>query len=125
MRKGMSVTMSVFLLVLSANAAQNTLACVTLNDGIEKIKCTFVTGRKNVDRNVTFYWHSGMHPQDDRERTLTLPAFHGSVYDYRHLWGRAQGLWSVTATVNDIDGTQLDTLYVFHLEDGNITKVDQ
>jgi hypothetical protein len=101
-------------------ARESTVQCKILDDGIEKIQCTLVTPRKNETRSATFYWHSETFPQDDRERDLSLPANHGSVYDYRYLRGRAEGAWTVTVTVTDADGKETEASYPFSLENGEI-----
>lgn len=114
----MSVWM--FFAVGSAFAQEPSLTCDVVNDGTEKIQCTFVTPRKNEARETTFYWHSESHPQDDRERIITLPAGHGSVYDYRYLRGRAQGTWTVTVSITDADGSETEVSHHFTLEDTTI-----
>jgi hypothetical protein len=109
------------LTAASAIARESALMCSVLNDEVEKIQCKFVTPRKNESREADFIWHSDDFPQDDRERLLPLPANHGSVYDYRFLRGRAQGIWTVTVTLTEADGKQTDTSCRFRLEDDNIT----
>lgn len=103
-------------------ADESSLVCEVIDDGIEKIQCTFVTPRKNEARETTFYWHSESFPQDDRERSITLPANHGSVYDYRFLRGRAQGIWNVTVTLTDTDGSVSERSHHFLLEDNRIVN---
>ena len=83
---------------LMANDLTNTsqhLECSILEEHDKVIRCTFASVRIASDRNVTFSWRSETTPQDDRERTFVLPAGHGSVYDYRYYYGRAQGMWNV------------------------------
>lgn len=111
------------LAVTSVPVIASTLTCSVLDDGVEKIQCKLVTPRKNEAREADFIWHSEAFPQDDRERLLTLPANHGSVYDYRFLRGRAAGMWTVTVTLTEADGNQTDTSCQFKLEDDNITVI--
>ncbi len=98
----------------------DTIRCEVIDDGIEKIKCIFETKRKAEERTTTFLWHSESHPQDDRERTIDLPANHGSVYDYRYLRGRAPGIWRVSVTLTSENGTLSRTEHYFLLEDNKI-----
>jgi len=109
-------------LAVSLSAQDSTLTCEVVDDGVEQIKCTFATPRKNETREISFYWHSDMHPQDDRERDIVLPANHGSVYDYRYLRGRAQGAWTVTVTLTDTDGREHEVVHAFMLEDDHIVS---
>ena len=103
----------------------DTIQCEVIDDGIEKIKCTFKTKRKAQERTTTFYWHSESHPQDDRERTIDLPANHGSVYDYRYLRGRAPGIWHVTVSLEGANGSTTETEHYFLLEDNKIINQKQ
>lgn len=120
MAKLLAFAATSLLLVTSVLAQNSAVSCETLDDGIEKIKCTFVTQRKNIQREVTFQWHSESHPQDDRERSIALPANHGSVYDYRYLRGRAPGIWNVSVTLTDADGNEETVSHHFLLEDNKI-----
>ena len=113
---------ALMFLAAAAFAQEPSVLCEVLDDGIEKIQCTFVTPRKNEERTATFYWHSEAYPQDDRERELSLPANHGSVYDYRYLRGRAEGGWSVTVTLTDAEGEETETSCLFSLENGKIVS---
>ena len=116
-----AIATGVLLLFTTAVFAQeSSVHCGVFDDGIEKIQCTLVTPRKNEARSATFYWHSEAYPQDDRERELTLPANHGSVYDYRYLRGRAEGSWTVTVTLTGADGKETETSSLFSLENGTI-----
>lgn len=92
-----------FALVNTA-VAESRVQCQITDDEIEKLVCVFETSRKGEDRNVVFHWHSDAYPQDDRERKVALEAYHASVYDYRYLWGRAQGVWTLTVTLEGGDG---------------------
>ena len=79
--------------------ATDTLVCNVVNeDDILKIKCTYKTVRKSYDRNISMAWTSPSTPQDDRFKTILLPAHHGSAYDYRYFDGRADGSWTISAT---------------------------
>ena len=95
MTKFFSLLIAVSLSVFATEA----LVCKTVNeDEILKIKCIYKTARKSYDRNVTIAWTSPSTPQDDRFKTILLPAQHGSVYDFRYFDGRADGSWTISAT---------------------------
>jgi len=114
------------LLFTAVLYAQDTsVSCEILDDGVEKIQCKLVTPREEAARETMFEWHSETFPQDDRERSLTLPAGHGSIYDYRYLRGRAQGAWTVTVSLTEADGTKTETSCHFQLEEGKIVSDQQ
>lgn len=111
------------LLFTAALYAQDTtVSCEILDDGVEKIQCKLVTLRQDVARDAMFVWHSDAFPQDDRERSLTLPANHGSIYDYRYLRGRAQGAWTITVTLTEADGTETEASCQFKLEEDKMVS---
>jgi len=86
--------------------AKNTLNCELINeDDILKIKCKYNTTSKDYDRNISIAWRSPSAPQDDRFKTILLPAYNISSYDYRYFDGRAEGSWTVTAT--DLDSQEI------------------
>ncbi|MHC3993235.1 hypothetical protein ACXWTF_00240 [Thiomicrolovo sp. ZZH C-3] len=109
--------------VLTLSAREDSVHCNVLDNGVEKIQCTFVTPRKDWEREVVFYWHSDTFPQDDREHTIALPARNGSVYDYRYLRGRAQGVWTVTVTMIEEDGSEREVSRRFSLEGGSVEEL--
>ena len=95
-----------FSLSLSASDA---LKCEVVNeDDILKIKCKYKTVSKDYDRNVSMAWTSPSTPQDDRFKTVLLPAYHISAYDFRYFDGRADGSWTISAT--DEDTGQVTTI---------------
>lgn len=91
---------------LAADLRHN-LMCSVLDEGDKVIRCTYSSIRLDTPRTIQFIWRSETTPQDDRERTLSLPPLHGSVYDYRYYYGRASGNWEVAAT--DSEGHTLAT----------------
>ena len=79
--------------------ASDALECGVINEGdILKIKCKYKTVSKDYDRNISMAWTSPSTPQDDRFKTVLLPAYHISVYDFRYFDGRADGSWTISAT---------------------------
>jgi len=79
--------------------ASDALKCEVVNeDDILKIKCKYKTVSKDYDRNISMAWTSPSTPQDDRFKTVVLPAYHISVYDFRYFDGRADGSWTISAT---------------------------
>ena len=94
--RGIVLFFTLFSLTLFAKDA---LICEVVNeDEILKIKCIYETARKDHDRNISLAWTSPSTPQDDRFKTIVLPANHGSVYDFRYFDGRADGSWTISAT---------------------------
>jgi len=79
--------------------ASDALKCELVNqDDILKIKCKYKTISKDYDRNISIAWTSPSTPQDDRFKTIVLPAYNISAYDYRYYDGRADGSWTISAT---------------------------
>jgi hypothetical protein len=95
MMKFITLFIAFTLSILAADA----LVCKVVNeDEILKIKCIYKTARKDYDRNISMAWTSPSTPQDDRFKTVLLPAQHGSAYDFRYFDGRADGSWTISAT---------------------------
>jgi hypothetical protein len=92
--------------------ADNSLQCKVENkDDILKIKCMYKTIAEAFDRNISMTWKSPSTQQDDRFRTILLPANNKSTYDFRYFDGRADGSWSITAT-DDSTGVVTSTAFV-------------
>ena len=87
------------------------LTCEIIEEGNKHIRCTYSCERVAHDRDITFVWKSSETPHDDRERTITLKENHGSLYDYRYYYGRAQGAWNVSVA-DDEGKTLADTSFV-------------
>ena len=103
---------AVFHVTLSAEETKNSaLACEIIENDNKKIQCTYLSDRVESDRNITFSWHSTTTPQDDRERTMLLKAYYGSIYDYRYFYGRAEGLWEISVK-DDEDNLLASTTFV-------------
>jgi len=95
----MSKLLSLLSLFTFSLLASDALLCKVVNeDDILKIKCTYKTTRTSYDRNISIAWTSPSAPQDDRFKTVLLPAHHGSAYDFRYFDGRADGSWTISAT---------------------------
>lgn len=88
----------VFSLTFSLLASDALVCNVVNQDDILKIKCKYKTVSKDYDRNISMSWTSPSTPQDDRFKTIVLPAYHVSAYDYRYFDGRADGSWTISAT---------------------------
>ena len=74
-------------------------ALICLDEG-DKITCKLMAKRVNKEREVEFEWKSP-NGKDDRERELTLPANHASIFDARLKKGRAKGVWTVEVEISD------------------------
>ena len=70
----------------------NSVDCIVLKDE-NSIICKYIHKRSEEDKYVEFYW---IDPSGNisRERTMLIPAGHGSIYDYRFIYGRASGKWT-------------------------------
>lgn len=87
-----------FLYVIStfffqfANAQEKQVDCLILEDE-NSIICKYSLNRVASDKNILVQW---IEPNGKitREREITIPANHGSVYDYRYIEGRTKGVWT-------------------------------
>lgn len=91
--------------VAKSKGGEGALICL---DAEGKITCKLMTLRVSEARSVRFNWRSPVSPDDDRERTLTLPANHASIFDTRSKEGRAKGTWNVTA---ELGGEAVSTTF--------------
>ena len=89
------------LLFVGISNANENVDCIILEDE-NSIICKYINKRDNQDRNVTFNW---FEPNGflSRQRVLTIPSGHGSVYDFRYIKGRVVGQW--TLVINDNNQT--------------------
>lgn len=79
----MKAIISLMALIASLSAAS--LTC-TVDQEKDRIIATVEAERNfenNAPRNVTFYWATDNAKWDKRERTLSLPADHSKVWDWR------------------------------------------
>ncbi len=69
----------------------NSADCLILQDE-NSIICKYLHERAEEDVEVTIQW---LNPSGEveRERTLVIPAGHGSIYDFRYIEGRMEGTW--------------------------------
>ena len=76
----------------------------------QKIICTYFINRSDNDHGleVRFHWYSP-NGKDDRIRTLHIPPYYGSVYDYRFIPGRVKGRWLVE--VKELDSNKTAQTY--------------
>lgn len=66
--------------------------CLVIKDE-NSIICKYTHERITVDKQVDFQW---IDPAGNvsRERVMTIPSGHGSVYDFRYIQGRMLGTWT-------------------------------
>ena len=83
------------------------LICIDADD---KITCKLLSKRVNKEREVAFEWKSP-NGKDDREREITLPANHASIFDARSKKGRVKGKWEVEVK---LDGEEVTTSFVIN-----------
>jgi hypothetical protein len=77
----------------------DTVDCIILEDE-NSIVCKYIQNRVNYERDVIFNW---IEPNGkiSRTRNLTIPARHGSVYDFRYKNGRVTGIWTLKVIDRD------------------------
>ncbi len=65
--------------------------CLILQDE-NSIICKYEHQRMEKDKELIVQW---IDPKGEisRERTVVLPAGHGSIYDFRYIEGRMKGIW--------------------------------
>lgn len=81
----------------------NSVDCLILQDE-DSIVCKYIHERIQTDKEIIVKW---VDPQGEisRERTLVIPAGHGSIYDFRYVEGRKKGLWQFKVIEGDIETT--------------------
>jgi hypothetical protein len=97
---------TMFLTVLNANDKK--VDCIILADE-NSIICKYSHERIDTEQNITVSWiePNGMVT---RTRDMIIPAFHGSVYDYRYVEGRTPGEWIFTVKHNEDEYTTSFTI---------------
>lgn len=70
---------------------KSSVDCLILQDE-NSIICKYEHQRMEEDKEVVIQW---INPQGEisRERTIIIPAGHGSIYDFRYIEGRIKGIW--------------------------------
>jgi len=84
------VTSSVFAEVIDTN--KKSVDCLILQDE-DSIVCKYMHDRLEEDKQILVKWISP-DGEISRERTLVIPAGHGSIYDFRYIQGRQKGSWT-------------------------------
>lgn len=95
--KYLLIVCSLFLTLLHADDEK--VDCLILEDE-NSIICKYSHERVSFAKNITVEW---IEPDGlvTRTREMTIPAYHGSVYDYRYIQGRTQGIWTFKVIDND------------------------
>lgn len=99
----MKYFLAVFLMLNTLSFASDQVVgadCIILEDE-NSIICKYTQERVDYDKEVIFQW---IEPDGlaTRKRVMHIPAFHGSVYDYRYIQGRTHGEW----TFKVVDGKE-------------------
>ena len=73
--------------------------CLILKDE-NSIICKYETIRKDFDEPIFIEW---INPQGEvsRTREMTVPAGHGSIYDFRYIKDRSLGTWTFKVSSKD------------------------
>jgi hypothetical protein len=79
--------------------SNNSVDCIILKDE-NSIICKYIHTRSSEDKKVEFIW---IDPDGEisRQRTMLIPAGHGSIYDYRFINGRVTGKWTLEVLDNN------------------------
>ena len=82
---------------------KNIADCLILQDE-NSIICKYLHERLEEDKEIFIQW---VDPQGEtsRERTLIIPAGHGSIYDFRYIEGRMKGIWQFKVKDNEVETT--------------------
>ena len=92
--------LSISSLSVLADETSSKVDCILLKDE-NSIICKYTHERININKTVKFEWYE---PDGvvSRVRVISIPAGHGSVYDYRYIKGRTAGLWRLEVTDNNV-----------------------
>lgn len=73
--------------------------CLILEDE-NSIVCKYIHERSDEDKEIQVQW---IDPNGEisRDRTVLIPAGHGSIYDFRYIAGRLPGIWQFKVIDND------------------------
>lgn len=107
----MKYLLSLFLILSSltfANDQDIGADCIILEDE-NSIICKYTQVRLDTDKEVIFHW---IEPDGmvTRKRVMSIPAFHGSIYDYRYIEGRTPGVWTFKVLDGDKEYTTKFTI---------------
>ncbi len=83
----------------TSEESESGVDCLILQDE-NSIICKYEHKRLEVDQEVLVQW---INPKGEisRERTLIIPAGHGSIYDFRYIDGRMKGIWQFKVVENN------------------------
>lgn len=86
-----------------ANASEEKVDCLILEDE-NSIICKYSHTRVSDEKHVTVQW---IEPDGTitRTRDMVVPAYHGSIYDYRYIQGRTKGVWTFKVIDNQEEFT--------------------
>lgn len=65
--------------------------CLILKDE-NSIVCKYSHERVQIDKEIKIQWIDP-NGKITRERSIIIPAGHGSIYDFRYIEGRMKGQW--------------------------------
>jgi hypothetical protein len=89
-------------------AQERSVDCILLEDE-NSIICKYITPHGDEPKDITVQW---IDPNNEisRQRRMTIPAFHRSIYDYRYLQGRLKGVWTFKVIDKDEEFTTTFTV---------------
>ena len=96
MKKLISLSLLFYLNLLASSSVD----CIILEDE-NSIVCKYTHDRVPYDHNISVRW---IEPNNiiTRKRTMKIPAYHGSIYDYRYIKGRTKGTWTFEAIDDNV-----------------------
>jgi hypothetical protein len=91
-----------------AFAQEQSVDCILLEDE-NSIICKYIAPHSDEPKDITVQW---IDPNEEisRQRRMTIPAFHRSIYDYRYLQGRLKGVWTFKVIDEDEEFTTTFTV---------------
>ncbi len=70
---------------------KSSVDCLILEDE-NSIICKYTHQRIDEDKEIVIQWINPLN-EISRDRLITIPAGHRSIYDFRYIDGRQKGIW--------------------------------
>jgi len=88
-----------FFTFANATSVNSSVDCIILEDE-DSIICKYTHNRVNYNKIITVQWIEPNN-QITRTREMIIPAYHGSIYDYRYKNNRTKGIWTFKVIDDD------------------------
>ncbi|RXK11914.1 hypothetical protein CP965_12090 [Halarcobacter mediterraneus] len=101
MKKVVLISLFIFSTIFAETIDEDAIYsadCLILEDE-NSIVCKYTHERSEEDKEIQVQW---IDPTGNisRDRTLIIPAGHGSIYDFRYIAGRTKGIWQFKVVDN-------------------------